>query len=69
MKDFIVMIILMFLVNFLPMVYGRGVVPTNPWWVLGGYAIIAFLYAVGSYASREREKDKLKLTGETNGKQ
>lgn len=64
MKDFIVIFILLFITNFLPMVYGWNLIPTNPYWIIAGYSVIAFLYAVGSAVSKQRESDKQKLVGE-----
>ena len=66
MKDFTTMFIIMFLVNFLPLVYGWGLKPENPWWVVFGYSVIAGLYAIGSAASKIKQQDKEKLLGEKN---
>ena len=66
MKDFITMFILLFTVNFLPMVYGWGVVPVNAWWIVGGYSVVALLYAIGSNVSKQQKKDRELLTGEKN---
>lgn len=64
MKDFIVMFILLFIVNFLPMVYGWGQHPVNPWWIIAGYTVVAGLYAIGSGVSKQQKKDRELLSGE-----
>lgn len=67
MKDFIKMFILLFLVNFLPMVYGWGIVPVSPLWIIAGYSIIAGLFAIGSNLSKQQKKDRELLLEKKDG--
>ena len=62
--DFVVALVMLFLFNFLPMVYGWGIAPSNPWWIMAGYFCTSFLYAAGNAAAREQREDKRKLLGE-----